>query len=112
MKHSHTPTPWEHQGTGLIYGEVPGDQDEAPLIADVIADCERSVFGCMTDCERANARFIVRACNAYDGFVATLKPALEALNTAPRFRTPAPTAIQSPRQSKPPSKTRRFSHDR
>ncbi len=88
MKHSHTPTPWEHQGTGLIYGEMPGDQDEAPLIADVIADRERSVFGCMTDCERANAQFIVRACNAYDGFVATLKLALEALNSAPRFRTP------------------------
>ena len=37
----------------------------------------------------ANARFIVRACNAHDGFVTTLKRALEAINAVPRFRAGA-----------------------
>jgi hypothetical protein len=34
----------------------------------------------------ANAHFILRACNAYDNLTGTLKLALLALNTAPRFR--------------------------
>jgi hypothetical protein len=82
----HTPTPWEHDGCGLIYGMPPGDGDEAPFVADVISERECAAFGIVTDAERANAALIVRACNAHDGFVDALKQALEALNTAPRFR--------------------------
>jgi hypothetical protein len=83
---THTPTPWFDNDHGLIYGASIDWQDEAPVVADVIADRERQAFGIMTDTERANIAFIVRACNAHDDLVASLKLALEALNTAPRFR--------------------------
>ena len=87
MKHPHTPTPWYDNDNGLIYGTPADDQDEAPFVADVIADAELKAFGIMSDTERANIAFIVQACNTHHELVATLKLALEALNTAPRFRT-------------------------
>jgi len=86
MSQLRTPTEWTHNGSGLIFGQCSGDDDEAPFVADVIADRERAAFGILTDAEHANAAFIVRACNAHDGLVTALKQALEALNTAPRFR--------------------------
>ncbi len=86
MTTPHTPTPWYADDNGLIYGEAANDQDEAPFIADVIASRECAAFGIMSDTERANVAFIVRACNAHDEFIGGLKLALQALNTAPRFR--------------------------
>ncbi len=81
----HTPTPWYADDNGLIYGEPAKDQTEAPFVADVIADRECAAFGIMSDTERGNIAFIVRACNAHDEFIGGLKLALQALNTAPRF---------------------------
>jgi len=42
--------------------------------------------GTLRDQSQANAALIVRACNAHHDLVVTLKLALEALNTARRFR--------------------------
>ncbi len=86
MTAPHTPTPWYECDNGLIYGATAEDQDEAPFIADVICDRERAAFGIMSDTERANIAFIVRACNAHGDLVAALKLALQALNASPRFR--------------------------
>lgn len=65
MTTTHSPLPWQHDGAGLIYGQATDYHDEAPLIADVISDRDRMMFGRLTDAERANAAFIVRACNSY-----------------------------------------------
>ncbi len=86
MKQPHTPTPWYDYDNGLIYGPPLPDFDEAIFVADVITDARRQIFGECTPTERANAAFIVRACNAHHELVAILKLALEALNTARRFR--------------------------
>ena len=37
---SHSPTPYVHNGNGLIYGQCSGDDGEAPFVADIIADCD------------------------------------------------------------------------
>mgnify|MGYP000117791211 CR=1 FL=1 len=78
--------PWTHDGNGLIFGQCAEDDDEAPLIADVITDRERAPFGIMTDAEREHAEFICRAANTHTQLIAAVKLALLALNTAPRFR--------------------------
>jgi hypothetical protein len=52
----HTPSLWEDNGNGLIYGQCSGDDDEAPFVADVCTDLNR-----YTDQEQANARLIVSA---------------------------------------------------
>ena len=83
---SHSPLPWCIDDNGLIYGQSVGDDDEAPCIADVIADRDLAGFGIMSAEERANAAFIVTACNHHETLLATLRKALLALNTAPRFR--------------------------
>ena len=57
----------------MIYGQTIGDDDEAPFIADVIADRERAVFGILTDVERANASLIIMACNNHCDLVAALE---------------------------------------
>jgi hypothetical protein len=49
----HTPSPWEDNGNGLIYGQCSGDDDEAPFVADVCSDPNR-----YTEQEQANARLI------------------------------------------------------
>jgi hypothetical protein len=59
------PTPYQLNDTGLIYGQCSEDDDEAPFVADVIADRERAAFGILTDQETATAAFIVTACNSY-----------------------------------------------
>ncbi len=69
---SHSPTPYVHNGNGLIYGQCSGDDGEAPFVADIIADRERAAFGMMTDQEAATAAFIVTACNAHLLLLATL----------------------------------------
>lgn len=75
----HTPTPWrvDPVDADLITADIDGG-----IIAEVWSgDGERSA-----ETVEANAALIVRVCNAHDGFVDALKLALEALNTAPRFR--------------------------
>src|SRR5271163_2461007 len=32
---THSPTPWQDNDAGLIYGQVSGDDDEAPFVCDV-----------------------------------------------------------------------------
>ena len=80
----HTPTPWSI--------EVSSSEDELLVFSD--ESCVASVpvwhddddEDTLRDQSYANAAFIVRACNTHGDFVAALKLALEALNTAPRFR--------------------------
>ena len=72
-KSLHAPLPWEQNDAGLIYGQTIGDDDEAPFIADVIADRERAAFGILTDVERANANFIISACNSHHELIAALE---------------------------------------
>lgn len=62
----HAPLPYESNGQGLIYGQVSGDNDEAPLICD----CQDTSLS--LERERANEAFIILACNSY-------YPMLEAL---------------------------------
>ncbi len=84
MKHPHTPTPWTI--------EISSSEDE--LLIFSAENCVASVpiwhdgddDDTLRDLSHANAAFIVRACNAHDNLVTTLKLALEALNTARRFR--------------------------
>ncbi len=72
-KSLHAPLPWVQNAAGLIYGQTIGDDDEAPFIADVIADRERAAFGILTDVERANANLIIAACNTHYELVAALE---------------------------------------
>lgn len=66
--------PWSYGGNGLIYGQcTEHDNDEAPCVADVIIDRERSAFGITTDQEVVTAAFIVSACNAHEQLVEALK---------------------------------------
>jgi hypothetical protein len=81
----HTPTPWHHNGDGLIYGE-PSSEEGAPFVANVTSDNKRAALGILTDRERADALFIVHACRVHDDLVEAMKLALRALNVAPRFR--------------------------
>lgn len=53
----HTPGPWEDNGAGLTYGQVTGDDDEAPFICDC---CDKQ-SGEYTTQEKANARLIAAA---------------------------------------------------
>jgi hypothetical protein len=54
----HTPGPWQDNDAGLIYGQVTGDDDEAPFICDC---CNEPGSGEYTEQERANARLIKTA---------------------------------------------------
>jgi hypothetical protein len=54
----HTPGPWEDNGSGLIFGQVSGDDDESPFVADV---CNDGASGCYSDQEQANALLISAA---------------------------------------------------
>ena len=84
MTVSHTPTPWSI--------EVSSSEDELLVFSD--ESCVASVpiwhdeddVDTLHDQSYANAAFIVRACNAHRDLVASLTLALEALNTARRFR--------------------------
>lgn len=60
-KAQHTPGPWESNNNGLVYGQVSGDGDEAPLICDVIDDEAHRVLGIMSPVEEANAMLIAAA---------------------------------------------------
>lgn len=58
MTQTHTPGPWEDNGAGLIYGQVQGDDDEAPFVADV---CNNGGAGIYSEQEKINARLIAAA---------------------------------------------------
>jgi hypothetical protein len=60
-KTPYTKGPWEHGDNGLVYGQVSGEDDEAPFVCDVIADKERAGAGIRTSEEEANARLIATA---------------------------------------------------
>jgi len=55
---AHTPGPWQDNEAGLIYGQVSGDDDEAPFVADC---CNKPGSGEYTTQEKANARLIAAA---------------------------------------------------
>ena len=69
----HAPLPWVQNDAGLIYGQTVGDDDEAPFVADVIAERERAAFGILSDVERANASLIITACNTHHDLVEALE---------------------------------------
>jgi hypothetical protein len=60
----HSPTPWQDNDAGLIYGQVSGDHDEAPFVCDV---CENQPD--YSKREKANAALIVRAVNSHKQLV-------------------------------------------
>jgi hypothetical protein len=64
----HTPGPWQDNDAGLIYGQVSGDDDEAPFVCDVCNSAPE-----YTEQERANAAFIIRACNSHQVMLALLE---------------------------------------
>jgi hypothetical protein len=66
MTQTHTPGPWQVNDAGLIYGQVTGDDDEAPFICD----CCNSSFQ-YTAQKRANAR-LISAAPTMNGFIATI----------------------------------------
>jgi hypothetical protein len=68
------PGPWEDNGSGLIYGQVSGDDDEAPFVADV---CNDGSSGEYTEQEQANARHIVKCVNLHDELVGALRTVVE-----------------------------------
>ena len=57
----HSPGPWEHNNAGLIYGQVSGDDDEAPFVCDVIDDPAMQALGICSPTEKANAALIAAA---------------------------------------------------
>lgn len=61
----HTPGPWEDNGSGLIYGQVSGDEDEAPFVADC---CKDGASGFYSNEEQANARLIAAAPRMKEAF--------------------------------------------
>jgi hypothetical protein len=64
---AHTPEPWEHADSGLIYGQCGEDDVEAPFVCDVIEDSAMQAFGMLSPVEEANARRICAAVNACKG---------------------------------------------
>jgi len=72
MSAQHTPTPWKavrenaHPTGGALLG-VFVDRADGSCIAETFSNCGQSDAEC-----RANAAFIVRACNAHDALVAAL----------------------------------------
>lgn len=62
----HTPTPWFLSGSGIRI------RDKSPEGND-IAWAEPNFAGGFDDVSRANAAFIVRACNAHEELVAALE---------------------------------------
>lgn len=72
MRQSPKTLPWCHNGNGLIFGQCSGEDDEAPLIADVITEHDRAPFGLMLDEELRNAVFIITACNLHSRLMAAV----------------------------------------
>ncbi|MGO9473876.1 MAG: hypothetical protein ACLPWS_10810 [Rhodomicrobium sp.] len=84
MTQRNTPTPW-HMKPSPFDNELLILSDES-CVASVPLWEDDNDTGTFRDQSYANAALIVRACNAHRDLVASLKLALEALNTARRFR--------------------------
>lgn len=61
IKTKHTPGPWEHNDSGLIFGQMTDDDNEAPFVADVIEDEVHAALGLLSPREQANALLIAAA---------------------------------------------------
>ena len=79
-----TKGPWEMNESGLIFGQVSREDDEAPFVADVARDGIHAAAS-LTQEEQANGRLISAAWLMLEA----LDQALTALNTAPRFAVPS-----------------------
>ena len=84
MKPVHAATPWR-VGPHTLNDEVIIYNQKA-CIATVPIWQHQGDTNILLEQAYADAAFIVRACNAHDELVAALRLALDALNTAPRFR--------------------------
>ncbi len=84
MTQPNTPTPW-HMEPSPFDNELLILSDES-CVASVPLWEDDDDTGTLRAEAHANAALIVRACNAHHDLVAILKLALEALNTALRFR--------------------------
>jgi hypothetical protein len=84
MSKQHTALPWVCGDNGLVYGQCSPDDEEAPFVADIIADRERAIFGIMSDIERANLALIIQACNRHAELVAMLRQ-VQMFCAAPRL---------------------------
>jgi hypothetical protein len=95
----HARLPWEDNGAGLIYGQVSGDDDEAPFVADVANDRTAAALGIITPQERTNAAFIVRACNAHSDMLEALELCVDCLADLARLDdgTPSISALNMAR---------------
>ena len=85
MKTEHTPTPWrvetdEHGKRHSIYGSmiVP---DNGKLGPDWSPVAHVPIRTTKADCDFANAKFIVTACNSYDALVDALAESERLLQT-------------------------------
>ncbi|ESQ85433.1 hypothetical protein AEAC466_04520 [Asticcacaulis sp. AC466] len=68
----------------LMYGQVSGDEDEAPFIADF---SENGTTGEYTDAERATAEYFERAVNAFPAMLAALEELISE-KKAPIYNLP------------------------
>jgi hypothetical protein len=80
----HTPTPWSACTSELVPDEILVLADETCVASVPIWNDEDDDD--FADESRANADFIIRACNAHDDFVGLLRLALRAFNTKRCFR--------------------------
>jgi hypothetical protein len=65
--------PWALNDCGLIFGQAPDNDAEAPLIADCATDRVAASLGILEPMEWDRARYIVDACNAHHALVAALR---------------------------------------
>lgn len=84
---THTPTPWINEGDDAMEGvpfihitASPGNENFRS-IAHVQPNHEVGYKFSLSDEDKANAAFIVRACNAHDELVAIIKERLESCQT-------------------------------
>jgi hypothetical protein len=73
----HTPTPWAAVEAEGIWIERAGRADDDNVICDLVGRVydRKKQTNLLTDEDRANAAFIVRAVNAHDAMLAALKKA-------------------------------------
>jgi hypothetical protein len=92
----HSPTPWQDNDAGLIYGQVAGDNDEAPFVCDV---CDNQPG--YTEREKANAALIVRAVNSHPDLLEALELCVDCLDELARLDdgTPSISALNMAREA-------------
>ena len=67
-----TQGPW-HVGSAERGVWVSGPDDHENVICEIVGRCDDGSGGGVTDEDRANAEFIVRACNCHDRLLAALR---------------------------------------